>query len=233
MDVRHSSLVSMARKLGAGGIWVTPSRYMIPDLSGWNRHAIVNDVVGTPYAEADGNHLTAPAYRGAGGAYSPYIATIPNIGEANTFLAYIYIPDSVERGAFIMASNNGGRGVGMGVGNGTNFETTGNTFMSLNESIAWNTHGALGTGWKLCVLSTTTGASQHKAWLDGALVSTQTRAALFAGTTNQMRICGYNNAGTQRSFSGGLSLSAWWDRALTDDECRAISAASRRHKMVA
>lgn len=222
-------IVQECRRLGAGGIWMPPGPTMALDVSGYGRHAVYRSGAVVPW-QGPPSITHPPMTKGPGGIADPYVATIPAIGEANTILVYAHVPTTSERGALVMLSNLGARGLGLGVGS-TDMDTVGNNLLALNEGIAWHVGSPVGTGFRLLVMSSVNGASLQKLWADGVLNATHTRAALSAGTVTEVHLGGYPGGGTApRVTSCAWGVAAWWDRALSDAEVIALSTAGLRSR---
>lgn len=233
----RSAFVHAARNMGAGGIWLPISGSLTNplgiaiDVSGNNRHGLPGNYGGRPWAGAGPD--CQPGYDGVNESTTPSTATIPAIADPNTLVAHVHVPTTSESGAFLSITNTT-RGNGIGVGNGTSYDgaTPGNTFMALNDSVAWHSSAtAITVGWHLFSVVFATGASQMFMLIDETLVSTQTYGGLAAGTTTEARIAGTTTS--SRATTCIVGTTAWFPRALSVGECQILSRCTRTRRAIA
>lgn len=203
--------------MGPVGLWMPPETATFArDVSGNNRHARSS---GVAFAGYHWDRLSRyPMWRTSAFANDGLVATIPAITDNSiSLLARIYNDNASHRGAIIMLTNLGARGIGMGVGNGADIGVAGSTLMVLNESIAFHSSGgSFAAGWNWAGVVCATGTGTMRFFLNGAFVAATNLANMSAGTVTEAHIGGYSVA--NRATDYGVGHTAYFDRLLTDGE---------------
>jgi RHS repeat-associated protein len=142
------------------------------------------------------------------------------LGASNVTLeAWVEVPDTARKGAFVHAGN-GGNGYALGVG-GWNFDNTGNRLIGLFEGVRWIDGGVnIGTGWHHVAMSIAGCTATF--YLDGAQVSSSAGGCAMA-PTGAVDVGGYGIE--TRRFNGTVDEAAIYAGVLPAARVQAHYAA--------